>query len=175
MALADRMLRAARLDASLYEEVEADTSATGQATLVVILASLAAGVGTAATQGLPGLAIGVVMALLGWYVWAFLTYVIGTRVLSTPQTQADLGELLRTIGFSASPGILRVLGVVPGIGQVLAVVASIWMLVAMVVAVRQALDYESTGRAILVCLIGWIVQLAFLMLAGVLVVAIRGA
>ena len=156
----DRMIRAAKLDVNLYEEVEADKGAMGQAMGVVILSSVAAGIGTIGTIGIKGLVLGSIAALLGWFIWAFLTYFIGTRLLPEPQTKADYGELLRTIGFSSSPGVLRVLGIIPLLGGILNLITGIWMLVAMVIAVRQALDYKSTWRAAGVCLIGWIVQIA---------------
>jgi hypothetical protein len=155
----DRMIRAAKLDAALYEEVEADKGAMGQAMGVVILSSVAAGIGTISVTGIKGLIFGTIVALLGWFIWAFLTYFIGTRLLPEPQTKADYGELLRTIGFSSSPGVLRVLGIIPMLGAILNFIIGIWMLVAMVIAVRQALDYKSTWRAVGVCLIGWIVQI----------------
>jgi len=154
----DRMIGAARLSVPIYEEVEADTTATRQAMLVVILSSVAAGVGSL-NGGIPGIIWGTLAALVGWYVWAYLTYFIGTRFLPEPQTEADVGQLLRTIGFSSSPGLIRVLGIIPGLYSIVFLVASLWMLVAMVVAVRQALDYNSTARAVAVCLLGWVVQL----------------
>ena len=169
-SLGERMIRAAKLDASLYEEVEADRGALGQATAVVVLASLAAGFGSVARGGVGGFLFGTIAALAGWYVWAFLTYWIGTRFLPEPQTQADYGELLRTIGFSSAPGVIRVLGVIPALTGLVFLVASIWMLVAMVIAVRQALDYTGTLRAVGVCLIGWIVQVLIL---AVLLVLLR--
>ena len=160
----DRIIRAVKLDAQLYEEVEADTGAMGQAMGVVVLSSMAAGVGSVAIGGLGGILVEAIAALTGWYVWAYLTYFIGTKFLPEPQTEADLGELLRTIGFSSSPGLIRVFGIIPGLAGPLFLVAQIWMLVAMVIAVRQALDYESTSRAVGVCVIGWIVQLLILVL-----------
>ncbi len=160
----DRIIRAAKLDVNLYEEVEADKKALGQAMGVVVLSSIAAGVGTIARGGLSGILIGTITAIIAWYVWAYLTYLIGTKLLPEPQTKADHGELLRTIGFSSSPGLIRVLGIIPGIGAVIFLVASIWMLVAMVIAVRQALDYNSTLRAVGVCVIGWIIQMLIFML-----------
>ncbi len=163
--LGERMVRAARLDSELYEEVEADRGAMGQATLVVVLSAAAAGIGNFSETGIPGLLSVGVVALIAWYVWAFLTYWIGTRILPEPQTRADVGELLRTIGFSSSPGLIRILGVVPGLATPVFAVAAIWMLVAMVIAVRQALDYTSTGRAIGVCLLGWGVQVVLLLAA----------
>ncbi len=162
--LIERMVRAARLDVSLYEEVEADKNALGQATSVVVLSSVAAGIGSFADRGPAGMVVLTLGSLLGWYVWAYLTYFIGTRLLAEPQTKADLGELLRTIGFSSSPGLIRVAGVIPGVHTFVFLVASVWMLVAMIIAVRQALDFSGTWRAVGVCIIGWIVQIIILAL-----------
>jgi hypothetical protein len=164
-SIQERMIRAAKLDADLYEEVEADPTAMGQATTVVVLAGVAAGIGNLAQGGFAGLVAGTLAALLGWYVWAFLVYWIGTRLLPEPQTRADHGELLRTVGFSSAPGVIRVLGVIPGFANIVFSVAGVWMLVAMVIAVRQALDYESTWRAVGVCVIGWLVQALILWIA----------
>lgn len=154
----DRIIRAAKLDVQLYEEVEADTKAMNQAMGIVVFSSIAAGIGNIARGGLKGILIGTIVALIGWYIWAYLTYFIGTKFLPEPQTEADPGQLLRTIGFSSSPGLIRILGIIPGLAGVVFLVASIWMLVAMVIAVRQALDYKSTWRAVGVCVIGWIIQ-----------------
>jgi len=165
----DRIIRAAKLDVKLYEEVEADTTAMRQATGVVILSSIAAGIGTIAKGGLGGILMGTIAALISWYVWAFLTYFIGTRLLPESQTKADMGEMLRTIGFSTSPGLIRVLGIIPGLTGIVFLGASIWMLAAMVIAVRQALDYKNTLRAVGVCAIGWVIQaLIFMLLFSIL-------
>lgn len=165
----ERMLGAAKLDAAVYEEVEADKSALPQALVVVVLASVAAGVGAMVTGGVTALIIGTIASLIGWFIWAFLTWIIGTKLLPEKQTEADMGQLLRTIGFSSSPGILRVFGVIPGIGGIIVFLCSIWMLAGMIVGVRQALDYTSTWRAIGVCIIGWIVLLILQALALVLI------
>jgi hypothetical protein len=158
------MLRAAKLDASLYEEVEADAGATRQALTVVVLSSIAGGIGAAQEGGLMGLIVGAVGSLIGWYIWAWMTYYIGTKWLPEPTTQADTGQLLRTIGFASAPGLIRVAGIIPGIGLLAMIVAPLWMLAAMIVAVRQALDYTSTGRAIAVCLVGFVAQVAIMIL-----------
>ncbi len=154
----DRLIRAAKLDVNLYEEVESDKNALGQAMWVVILSSVAAGLGGIGTAGIRGIFIGTIFALIGWFIWAYLTYIIGTKLLPTPETKADYGELLRTIGFASSPGLIRVLGIIPGLAKIVFLVAGVWMLVAMIIAVRQALDYQSTLRALGVCIIGWVIQ-----------------
>ena len=173
-SIQDRMWRAAKLDVQLYEEVEADRGAMGQATGVVALSALAAGIGNLAHGGLLGLVGATLGGLVGWYVWAFLTYFIGTRWLAQPQTQADVGELLRTIGFASSPGLIRVLGLVPGLHGLAFMAAGVWMLIAMVIAVRQALDYTSTWRALGVCAIGWVVQALILAVVFSIVSAPQG-
>ena len=159
---ANRIIRAGKLDVTLYEEVEHDKTAMGQAISVIVLSSLAAGIGTFGI-GLKGMGINALAAIIGWYIWAYLTYFIGTRFLAEPQTEADHGQLLRTIGFASAPGLLRVLGIVSAIRETVFLLTSIWMLVAMVIAVRQALDYKSTFRAFGVCLLGWIVQAIILL------------
>lgn len=160
----NRIIRAATLDVNVYEEVEADKSATVQAIAVVIFASVAAGIGSIESVGLSGIFIGTITALISWLVWAYLTYIIGVKLLPEPQTESDYGELLRTIGFSSSPGMIRIIGIIPGLSGIIFFLTGIWMLVAMIVAVRQALDYQSTLRAVVVCVAGWIIQGIFLVL-----------
>ena len=172
--LMTRMIRAAQLDAALYEEVEADPHTLGQATLVVVLSSLAAGIGSQGVAALGEMLLMTLAALLGWYVWAYLTYFIGTRWLPGVRTEADWGQLLRTIGFSSAPGLVQVIGVILPEGggkEVLFLAIALWMLVAMVIAVRQALDYDSTARAVGVCAIGWVIQL----IIGGVVLGLLGA
>jgi hypothetical protein len=167
MTFVERMVGAAKLDVRVYEEVEADRTATPQALAIVVLSAVAGGIGIG--EGIRGLVVGTIAGLVGWAAWAWLIYFIGTRWLPEPDTKADIGELLRTIGFATSPGILRVAGIVPILGPIVIVVSAVWTLVAVVVAVRQALDYRSTGRAIGVCVIGWVVQIViFGLLSGVL-------
>jgi hypothetical protein len=158
------MIRAAKLDVSFYEKVEADKGCFRQAMAVVVLASIAAGIGSVGQDGVVGIFSGTIAALSSWYIWAYLTYFIGTKVLAEPQTKADLGELLRTIGFASSPGVIRSFCIIPGAELIVNSVAGVWMLVAFVVAVRQALDYSSTVRAVAVCTIGFIVQIVIMLL-----------
>ena len=162
----NRIIRACKLDVSLYEEVEADKSATIQAALVVILSSLAAGVG-ALSLGATNFLMAPILSLVSWYIWAYLVYFIGAKIFPEPSTKANHGELLRTIGFSSAPGLIRVFGFTPELMSITFIGGAIWMLIAMVVAVRQALDYESTWRAI------GVVTIAFLVQAIVLVMMMR--
>lgn len=166
MTFRQRAIGAAKLDIAVFEEIEADRHATRQALVVVVLSSAAAGVGLSSSVYDAPVLTRVVLALLLWLFWAALTYAIGLYLLPEPQTQTDVGELLRTIGFAASPGTLRVFGFIPGVGPALYGVATVWMLVAMIIAVRQALDYKSTARAVVVCLIAWVVAVAMAAVIG---------
>ena len=153
----NRIIRACKLDISLYEEVEADQSATLQAALVVVLSSLAAGVG-ALSLGASNFLMAPILSLVSWYVWAYLIYLIGAKLFPEPNTKADHGQLLRTIGFSSAPGLIRVFGFTPELMSITFIGAGIWMFIAMIIAVRQALDYQSTWRAVGVVVIGFLVQ-----------------
>jgi len=163
-----RIIGAAALDVSVYEEVEADRGATGQALAVVVLSSLAAGVGARGfgATGASSMAFFGVVALLSWATWALVTFEVGARLLPEPQTRADVGELLRTTGFAAAPGMLQVFGLMPGLAGLVFVATWIWMLAAMVVGVRQALDFTTIRRALLVCVLGLGVALTFAVVLG---------
>lgn len=151
----ERLFRAARLDAKLYEEVVADAGTKTQALTIVFIYGMAAAYGSFGRTGASGINIAMITTLLGWYVWAFSTYMIGARLFAESGTVADRKSLVRALGFAGSPGFLRALGIVPGLELVAPLVASIWMIAAGAVAVKQALNYQSIYRALGVCLAGW--------------------
>lgn len=168
----DRMVRASRLEADLYEEVEHDLDATAQAFQVVAVVAVATGLGAAvgalfrgsAGGAIGGLIMGILLAVLGWLLWSFLTYWIGTNLFGGTATY---GELLRTLGFANSPGVLRVFSFIPFFGGLIGLVVAIWTLVAGVIAVRQALDFD-TGKAILTVIIGWVAVITLTFLVTIL-------
>ena len=166
-----RLMGASVLDVDTYEEVEADRGATTQALVVVLVSSLASGIGASGfvRDGRPlveGVFLWSAVSLIGWAAWALLVFEIGGRLLPEPETSVDVGELMRTIGFASAPGLLRVFGVIPEIALPVFALTTVWMLVAMVVAVRQALDYRSTVRAVVVCAIGLALALAIVFVFG---------
>lgn len=163
-----RLIGAMALDPIVYEEVEADSAATAQAFVVVLLSSLSAGIGARGFGGdsLRGILFISGLMLVAWAVWALVIFEIGSRLMPEPETRVDLGQLLRTIGFAAAPGMLRVFGIVPGATIAAFAITAVWMLAAMIVAVRQALDYRSTARAIAVCIVGWTLAIGIAALLG---------
>lgn len=162
-SITDRMMGAASLDVATYEEVEADVTATGQAATVVALAAVASAIGAIGSHG-AGIITMLIGTLLGWAIWSWITYFIGTRFFGGTATW---GELARTIGFAQTPRILLILGIVPVLGGLVKFVVAIWLLIAGIVAIRQALDV-TTGKAVLVAVIGWAVAVIPMALLGAL-------
>ena len=162
-----RIFRAIKIDIELFEEVEKDKKATFQAGVVVVLSSLAAGVGSI-HLGASNFLIAPALSLLSWYVWAYIIYFVGVKLLPETKTKSNHGELLRTIGFSSAPGIIRVFGITPDLMAVTFIGSAFWMLACMVVGVRAALDYKSLGRALSVVIIAWIFQAILLFLILIL-------
>jgi hypothetical protein len=145
-SLQARMIRAAGLDPTLYDEVRRDPRALRQAFFVVLLASVATGIGFG--QGdLQLIALGMLFALLGWTLTAYLGWAIGDRYFPESEPCSSPAELLRTIGFSNSPAIARLLAAIPEMSVFVMVVTTVWMLFATVIAIRQGLGYQSTLRA----------------------------
>ena len=164
-----RLIGAAALDVAIYEEIEADDGATGQAFATVVLSSLAAGIGSrSGGNSLSNVAFVSAVAVLAWAAWALVTYNVGVRLLPEPRTRSNVGELLRTIGFATAPGCVRILGVLPGVTVPVFAVTAVWMLAAMVVGVRQALDYKGTIRAVAVCAVGWGLAIALAITLGLM-------
>ena len=168
--LLQQLIGAAALDAAIYEEVENDSAALPQAFAIVIASSLAAGIGARGFTDITasGVLLYSAIALVSWAAWALITFEIGARLMPEPQTRVDVGQLLRTIGFASTPGLLRVLGIMPAVSLPVFVVTTGWMLLAMIVAVRQALDYRSTRAAVAVCALGLILSIAIAVALGVL-------
>lgn len=166
----NRMMRAAMLDRGLYEEVEGDRGAGRESLAIVVLSSLAAGVGAGGSQGvsLQTFVAFAIIALVAWSTWALLISQIGGRLMPEPDTRTSFAELSRTIGFAATPGLLQVFGAMPNMTVPVFTLSAVWALAAMVVAVRQALDYHSTARAVAVCGLGWALAIAIALTIGIL-------
>ncbi len=164
----NKMIRAAMLDVSLYEEVEADSSLTTEAILVVVIVSLISGIGgllggvLRGGHPISGLLASLLMTLVGYFVWAFVVYYVGTSLF---HGTADYGEVLRTTGYAYTPAILGFFVFIPCLGWLAALIGSVWALVAGVIAVRQALDFDTT-KAIWTVVIGWVVMLVVAILIG---------
>jgi len=154
-SLVERMIGAALLDASVYEEVEADRGATGQAAAVVAIVAICSAIGNMGHGG-RGPIGAIILAFISWLIWAGLTYVVGTKLFGGT---ADMGEMLRTLGFAQSPGVLAILGIIPFLGRLAIFLVGIWILVAAVIAIRQALDFD-TGKAVATAVIAWLVVMA---------------
>lgn len=156
-SLGQRMVGAMKADVATFEEIERDTSAMGQAVTVIVIAGVASLIGNIFRAGVSAGVLALIISLIGYGIWTVLVTLIGTKLMPEPNTKADFAETFRTIAFAASPGVFNVLAIIPFLGPLISFAISIWQLVIMVIAVRTVLDYTSTGRAIVVCLIGFVI------------------
>jgi len=177
-ALLQRMLRAAKLEPQLYEEVESDSNATGQALAVVVIVSICAGIGAGITGAMKGgetvsgffmgLIFGIIGSIIAWFIFSLLCFWLGTTLFKGPDTKSSLAELLRTLGFAYTPGVLNIFSFIPFIGPIIPFATWIWTIIAAVIAVRQACDY-TTGRAVGTVIVAAIIPLIIMVLLALLV------
>jgi len=159
-SITDRMIGALRLEETTYEEIEADTNATGEAAFIVVGSSLAGAIGNALLRGgevNAGFLVAIAQ-LVGWALNAWLAYLIGTKLIPGPQTRSTWGELARTIGYANTPRFFLIFVAVPGITGLVRVGVAVWVLAATVLALRSALDV-GTVRAIVVGVLSTLAQL----------------
>lgn len=165
--LTGRMMGAMKADVKTFTEIEADQGAMGQAITVIVIAGVAALIGNIFRGGVVSGVFGLVASLLGYALFSVMVFLIGTKLMPEPATKADFNETFRVVGFAASPGVFNVLAIVPFLGPLISMLVGLWGLVIAVIAVREVLDYASTGRAIIVCLIAGVICLIVWMLVMV--------
>jgi|TARA_B110000438_G_scaffold242573_1_gene242189 hypothetical protein len=159
----NRVFRSIKIDPDVYDEVQRDKSATLSAAFVVVISSLAAGI-AAKQLGASSFIFAPILSLLSWFVWAYIVYFVGVKLFPDPKTKTTHAALLRAIGFSSAPGIIRVFGFTPELMTVTFIGSALWMLACMVVAVRQTLNFKSLWKALGVVIVSWFVQ-AFLLIS----------
>jgi hypothetical protein len=159
----NRVFRSIRIDPDVYDEVQKDKTATLSAAFVVVISSLAAGI-AAKQLGASSFIFAPLLSLLSWFVWAYIVYFVGVKLFPDPKTKTTHAALLRAIGFSSAPGIIRVFGFTPELMTVTFIGSALWMLACMVVAVRQTLNFKSLWKALGVVIMSWFVQ-AFLLIS----------
>jgi hypothetical protein len=166
MTFQARIAGALRVHPPTFEDVEHDRTATGQAATVVGAAALSGGIADLGTIGLGALPFRLIAGLLGWAIASYVVLFVGTRLLPGKNTEADFGQILRTTGFAQACGLLAAIGVIPLLGGLMRIVVGLWMLVAIIVAVRQALDYEDTLKAVVTCVIAWAIIIGATLIGG---------
>ena len=153
----NRVFRSIKIDPDVYDEVQKDKTATLSAAFVVVISSLAAGI-AAKQLGASSFIFAPILSLLSWFVWAYIVYFVGVKLFPDPKTKTTHAALLRAIGFSSAPGVIRALGVTPDLMTVMFVGSAFWMLACMVVAVRQTLNYKSLWKALGIVIVAWFIQ-----------------
>jgi hypothetical protein len=164
MTFGDRVVGAMKLDENTFEDVERDPTAIGQAVGVIVLAAVAAGIGNIWWGGITGILRGAVLSIISFLIWSVIVWLVGTKLMPEPTTQADFPQTFRTLGFAAAPGLASVITIIPILGYLLMLLIWLWQIAAMVVAVKAVLDYSTIGKAIVVVLIGFVINLVLTLL-----------
>jgi hypothetical protein len=164
-SIIERSMGVIQLDDATYESIEHDQSATTQAAVIVVAAGLAAGIATSISDEWWAFIVSPIAAVISWIVGAYFIYLVGTKVIPSGMTEADLGQVLRLLGFASVAGIANILGFIPVIGAIVAIVAGIWGIVITVKAIMHALEM-SVLRAIATAILAAIVQAIILAIIG---------
>ena len=164
MTFGDRVVGAMKLEPTAFEDVESDPTAIGQSVGVIALAAVAAGIGNIYYGGLTGIVSAAFMSVISFLIWSLIIWLVGTKLMPEPATKADYPETFRVLGFAAAPGLASVITIIPLLGYLLMFVIWLWQIAAMVVAVRQVLDFSTTGKAIVVVLIGFVINIVVTLL-----------
>jgi hypothetical protein len=164
MTFAERIIGAAKLDVTTFEDVERDETAMAQAVGVIVLAAVSAGIGNIWYGGISGIVFSAFAALVGYAVWALIVWLVGTKLMPDPATKAEFPETFRVIGFAAAPGLLGFITIIPFLGWILMFCIWLWTIAAMVIAVKAVLDYTDTFKAVIVVIIGFVVNFVITMM-----------
>jgi hypothetical protein len=159
MTFGDRVIGAMKLEPNAFEDVERDPTAIGQAVGVIVLAAVSAGIGNIYWGGISGIVTTAITSLIGFLIWSVIVWLVGTKLMPEPTTKADFPETFRVLGFSAAPGLLSFITIIPLLGYLIMFVIWLWQMASMIVAVKAVLDYSTIGKAIVVVLIGFIINL----------------
>lgn len=158
-AMLERVVRAVTFDIKFFKQAESDISLTQEALIVVVLSSVLAAIGSFGDKadslvGWIGYAIvSIIWGVLGYYLWAWVTQLVGVNFF---KGTADVGELQRTLGYAWAPRALGLFGFIWVLGPILGAVGVLWSLAVGVVAVREALNID-TSKALLTAAIGWVI------------------
>jgi len=154
----ERIVRAIRLDWTVFGEIADDPKAMKEAAIIVAIVTFLSAVGSGlANQSLASFIVAWLVAILiGWLGWAVSTYLVGTVLF---KGETNIPEMMRVLGYANAPHLLGFFAFIPCVGWLLPVIGWVLALVAGILAIREALDLD-TNKAILTGLISWVIVAA---------------
>lgn len=171
--LFQRLFRAMRLDGQLFEEVVSDSSIQGQSVWAVAIFAMATAFGTFTLISGTAVNIGLLTAMIGWYVWAFSIFYLGSRILSL-KAGADRKTIMRVMAFACAPGIFRILGIIPKTTAIIFAVTSIWILVTAIFGLKKAFPESPSFKISLITIFTWVVATLFQAILTVTLLSVFG-
>ena len=141
------IFKSIKLDKSLY----ADNRNFGEASiyfagLIMILDGIA---GAVAANTVIKTAIGMsgLTAILTWFIWAILIYVLGVKIFPDKQTKVSFKKILTAVGFAHAPGLLRFFAVTPELMIPIIFLTQFWIFAALIISTRQILNFKSNLKS----------------------------
>ena len=165
----NRFFRSINIEPEVFDEVQKDKNAILSAAVVVIISSTATGI-AAATIGADKFMLTPIFALINWFIWSYTVYFVGVKLFPEPRTKTTQFALLRAMGFSLAPGIIRIFSFKGDLLFVTFLGSGLWMLACMVVAVKVTLNYKSLLKAFGVVILSFFMQVfIFLSIVGMII------
>ena len=153
------IFKSIKLDRSLYS----DNKNFGEASiyfagLIMILDGIAGAV-AANTVIKTGIAMSGLTAILTWFVWAVLIFVIGVKLFPDKQTKVPFKKILTAVGYAHAPGLLRFFAITPELMVPIIFLTQFWIFAALIISTKQVLNLKSNFKSF------GIIFLSFLILA----------
>ena len=141
------VFKSIKLDRSLYK----DNKNFGEAAiyfagLIMILDGVA---GAVAANTVVKTAIGVsgLTAIITWFVWAILIYVIGVKLFPDKDTKIPFKKVLTAVGFAHAPGLIRFFAVTPELMIPIIFLTQFWIFAGLIISTRQILNLKSNLKS----------------------------
>jgi hypothetical protein len=168
----ERMIRAVRLDRTLYREVADHPEYMSEAVLIAVLVSALSAVGALFTMQQQGFLLFLLQLanslLFGWVLWAVIAYYVGSRFFGG---RSSITEMMRTLAYAGLPRLLGLFSFIFCLGWILALIGWLMTVAAGVLAIRESMEFDSSS-ALITAIIGFILYIAASVVIGVVLAPI---
>ena len=161
------IFKSIKLDKTLYS----DNKNFGEASiyfagLIMILDGMAGAV-AANTVIKTAVAMSGLTAILSWFVWAILIFVIGVKLFPEKNTKVSFKKVLTAVGFAHAPGLLRFFAVTPNLMIPIIFLTQFWIFAALIISTKQILNLKSNIKSFGIVFLSFLI-IAFLSISFVM-------
>ena len=161
------VFKSIKLDKSLYS----DNKNFGEASIyfagmIMILDGIAGAV-AANTVIKTAVAMSGLTAILTWFIWAILIFVIGVKIFPDKQTKVSIKKVLTGVGFAHAPGLLRFFAITPELMIPIIFLTQFWIFASLIISKREILNLKSNFKSFGIIFLAFLI-IAFLSIAYVM-------